>query len=91
MLFLQSKHPVLLTFASKHASELSRDPTQNKKLITLTCNKENNQPDMKEIQCKGRQGMLNLHLRYMYTCVHKSKVDLKFTCVGFKINIVLAV
>ena len=39
---------------------------------------------MKEIRCIGRRykGCDNLHLTYMYTCVHKSEVDMKFTqCV----------
>ena len=93
-LFLPSKHPIPMISATKHASELSRlhsslplrDPIQNKKPITPTYNKENNPPDMKEIRCKGRKGVLKLAPK-----VHKSKVDLKFTHVGFKINIVLAV
>ena len=53
---------------------------RNKKPITPTYNEEK-PTDMKEISYNGRTGVINLHLRYMYTCAHEFKVDLKFTHV----------
>ena len=59
----------------------------NKKQITLIYNKED-LIDMEEISCIGRRykgcDKLAPNIRDLYTCIHKPKVDMKFTQCVFK-------